>query len=124
MQFGRTEVLPHWYDLRVTVKKISISLDSGVFEQAKHAAEVEGITLSAWLSRAASEAADLAAAQAALAEYNEVYGEPDEEAMAQARAELEAIGFWKPETAQDRDARLAALARLRGEVSDQTRRAG
>jgi hypothetical protein len=108
----------------VAVKKISISLDSGVFEQAKHAAEVEGIALSAWLSRAASEAADLAAAQAALAEYNDVYGEPDEEAMAQARAELEAIGFWKPETAQERGARLAALARLRGEVSDQTRRAG
>jgi hypothetical protein len=124
MQFGHTEVLPHWYDLRVSVKKISISLDSGIFEQAKHAAEVEGITLSAWLSRAASEAADLAAAQAALAEYNEVHGEPDEEAMAQARAELEAIGFWKPETAQERDARLAALARLRGEVRDQKHRAG
>lgn len=107
------------------MKKISISLDSGVFEQAKHAADVEGIALSAWLSRAASEAADLAAAQAALAEYHEVYGEPDEEAMAQARAELETIGFWKPETAQERDARLTALARLRGEVPDQqTRRAG
>ena len=109
----------------MAVKKISISLDSEVFERAKRAAEVEGIALSAWLSRAASEAVDLAAAQAALAEYNEVYGEPDEESMAEARAELEAIGFWKPETAQERDARLAALARLRGEVPDQThRRAG
>ncbi|MGQ0719259.1 MAG: hypothetical protein ACT4NP_18485 [Pseudonocardiales bacterium] len=106
----------------MVVKKISISLDSEVFEQAKHAADVEGIALSAWLSRAASEAADLAAAQAALAEYNEVYGEPDEEAMAEARAELEAIGFWKPETAEERAARLSALARLRGEVADQTRR--
>lgn len=117
-------MLPQCYAVRVAVKKISISLDSGVFEQAKHAAEVEGIALSAWLSRAASEAADLAAAQAALAEYNEVYGEPDEEAMAQAKAELEAIRFWEPETAQEKDARLAALARLRGEIPDQTRWAG
>jgi hypothetical protein len=109
----------------MAVKKISISLDSEVFERAKNAAEAEGIALSTWLSRAASEAADLAAAQAALAEYNEVYGEPDEEAMAQARADLETIGFWKPETVHERDARLAALARLRGEVADQThRRAG
>jgi hypothetical protein len=106
----------------MAVKKISISLDSEVFEQAKRAAEAEGIPLSAWLSRAASEAADLAAAQAALADYIKVYGEPDEEAMAEARAELEAIGFWKPETADERAARLTALARLRGEVSEQTYR--
>ena len=95
----------------MAVKKISISLDSEVFERAKIAAEVEGIALSAWLSRAASEAADLASAQAALAEYFEVYGEPDEEAMAAARADLDAIGFWKPETAQERDARLQASTR-------------
>jgi hypothetical protein len=106
----------------MAVKKISISLDSEVFERARRAAEAEGIPLSAWLSRAASEAADLAAAQAALAEYIGVYGEPDEEAMAQARAELEAIGFWKPETTEERAARLAALARLRGEVPEQTYR--
>jgi hypothetical protein len=71
----------------MAVEKISISLDSEVFEQAKQAADVEGIPLSAWLSRAASEAADLAAAQAALAEYIEVYGEPDQQAMAAARAD-------------------------------------
>lgn len=54
-----------------------------------------------------------------------MYGEPDEEAMAEARADLETIGFWKPETVHERDARLAALAHLRGEVPDQThRRAG
>jgi hypothetical protein len=109
----------------MAVKKISISLDSEVFERAKRAAETEGIALSTWLSRAASEAADLAAAQAALAEYHDVYGEPDAEAMAEARAELEAIGFWTPETAEETAARVAALARLRGEIPDQTqRRAG
>lgn len=86
----------------------------------QRAVKTEDIPLSAWLSRAASEVADLAAAQAAPAEYIEMYGEPDEEAMAQGRAELEAIGFWKPETTEERAARLAALARLRGEVPEQT----
>jgi hypothetical protein len=36
----------------VAVKKISISLDSEVFDRARNAAEAEGIALSAWLSRA------------------------------------------------------------------------
>ncbi|MGH3512065.1 MAG: hypothetical protein ACRDQI_04435 [Pseudonocardiaceae bacterium] len=103
----------------MAVKKISISLDSEVFERAKRAAEAEAIPLSAWLSRAAGEAADLAAAQAAFADYIEVYGEPDEEAIAEARAELEGIGFWKPETTEETASRLATLARLRGEVPDQ-----
>lgn len=109
----------------MAVKKISISLDAEVFERAKRAASAEGMPLSAWISRAAGEAADLAAAQTALAEYTEVYGEPDEDTMAQARADLESIGFWTPETADETAARLAALARLRGEVPDrQNRRAG
>lgn len=81
--------------------------------------------LSAWISRAAGEAADLAAAQAALAEYIEVYGEPDEDTMAQARTDLESIGFWTPETADEAAARRAALARLRSELpGPQARRAG
>ncbi len=109
----------------MAVKKISISLDTEVFERAKRAAAAEDLPLSAWLSRAAGEAADLAAAQAALVEYTEVYGEPDEETMAQAQADLESIGFWTPETPDEAAARLAALARLRGETPGrQNRRAG
>ena len=56
------------------VKKISISLDSEVFERANRAAEADGIALSTWLSEAAGEAAGLAEARAALAEDIEVYG--------------------------------------------------
>lgn len=107
------------------VKKISISLDAEVFARAKRAAAAEGVPLSTWISRAAGEAADLAAAQAALIEYTDVYGEPDEDTMTEARAELDGVGFWKPETADEAAARLAALARLRGEVPGQrSRRAG
>lgn len=109
----------------MAVKKVSISLDTEVYERARRAAETEGVALSTWISRAAGEAADLAAAQAALAEYTDVYGEPDENTMAEARAELDGIGFWKPETADEAAARMAALARLRGEVpGEHARRAG
>ncbi len=60
-----------------------------------------------------------------MAEYTEVYGEPDEDTMAQARADLESVGFWTPETADEVAAWHAALARLRGEMpGQQTRRAG
>lgn len=105
----------------MAVKKISVSPDAEVFDRVKRAA-AEGLPLSTWLSRAAAEAADLAAAQVALAEYIEVYGEPDEETMSRARAELEEIGFWTPETADEAATRRAALARLRGEVPDQQHR--
>ncbi len=99
----------------MAVKKISISLDSEVFERAKRAAGSEGIPLSTWLSQAAGEAAGLAEARAALAEYIEVYGEPDAEAMAETRARLDKAGVGQWETADEAAARMAALARLRGE---------
>lgn len=109
----------------MAVKKISISLDSEVFERAKRAAGSQGIPLSAWLSQAAAEAADLAEARAALAEYIEVYGEPDEAAMAQTRARLDKAGVGQWETADEAAARMAALARLRGELpAEPQRRAG
>jgi hypothetical protein len=106
----------------MAVKKISVSLDTEVFERAKRAAAAEGISLSTWLSRAAAEAAELAAAQEALMEYTDMYGEPDAETMSQARAELDQIGFWTPETADEAATRHSALARLRGELPDQRRR--
>ncbi|MGB6164253.1 MAG: hypothetical protein WCF33_07545 [Pseudonocardiaceae bacterium] len=109
----------------MAVKKISISLDSEVFERAKRAAGSQGIPLSAWLSHAAAEAAGLAEARAALAEYIEVYGEPDEAAMAQTRARLDKAGVGQWETADEAAARMAALARLRGELpAEPQRRAG
>lgn len=87
---------------------------------------LRGIPLSTWLSQAAAEAAGLAEARAALAEYIEVYGEPDEAAMAQTRARLDKDGVGQWETADEAAARMAALARLRGcELSGKAqRRAG
>jgi len=109
----------------LAVKKISISLDAEVFERAKRAAAAEGISLSTWLSQAAEEAAGLAEAHEALAEYIVVYGEPDPEAMAATRARLDDAGVGAYETAEENAGRMAALARLRGEVPpDSQRRAG
>ncbi|PZS37340.1 MAG: hypothetical protein DLM62_19775 [Pseudonocardiales bacterium] len=109
----------------MAVKKISISLDAEVFERAKRAAETEGVALSTWLSEAAEEAAGLAEARAALAEYIEVYGPPDEDAMAETRARLDEAGVGQWETADEAAARMAALARLRGELpAEAQRRAG
>lgn len=100
----------------MTVKKISISLDSEVFERAKRAAETDGIALSTWLSQAAEEAAGLAEARAALAEYIEVYGPPEDGAMSETRARLDQAGVGQWETADEAAARMTALARLRGKL--------
>ncbi|HEX4102562.1 MAG: hypothetical protein WA731_03580 [Pseudonocardiaceae bacterium] len=100
----------------MAVKKISISLDSEVLERAKRAASSLGIPLSTWLSQAAEEAAGLAEARTVLAEYIEVYGEPDEAAMAQTRARLDKAGVGQRETADEAAARMTALARLRGQL--------
>lgn len=109
----------------MAVKKISISLDAEVFERAKRAAKAEGVALSAWLSGAAEEAAELAEARAALAEYIEVYGPPDEDAMAETRARLDKAGVGQWETAEEAAARMAALARLRTDApADPWRRTG
>lgn len=104
------------------VKKISISLDSEVFDRAKRAAETDGIALSTWLSQAAEEAAGLAEARAALAEYIEVYGPPDDDAMAETRARLDKAGVGQWETAEEAAARMIALARLRGELPAEPQR--
>jgi hypothetical protein len=118
-------VLLHCYTQRVAVKKISISLDSEVFARAKRAAGSLGIPLSTWLSQAAEEAAALAEARTALAEYIEVYGEPDEAAMAETRTRLDMAGVGQWETADEAAARMTALARLRGQLpTEPQRRAG
>ncbi|MGH3685622.1 MAG: hypothetical protein ACRDRU_27760 [Pseudonocardiaceae bacterium] len=67
----------------------------------------------------------LAEARAALAEYIEVYGEPDEAAMAETRARLDKAGVGQRETTDEAAARMAALARLRGKLPvEPQRRAG
>lgn len=109
----------------MTVRKLSISLDSDTLERAKHAADAEGISLSAWLSRAADHAARLAEAKAAMADYIDTYGPFDEALMEEARVELRELGIGQPESESQRAARLAALARLSGHgPAEETPRAG
>ncbi|MGH3822536.1 MAG: hypothetical protein ACRDRA_06810 [Pseudonocardiaceae bacterium] len=109
----------------MAVKKISISLDSDVFERAKRAADADGVALSTWLGHAAEEAAGLAEARAALAEYIEVYGPPDQDAMTETRARMEKAGVGQWESVEETVARMAALAQLRGELPTEPRqRAG
>ena len=98
----------------MAVKKLSISLDADTLEDAKEAAAREGMSLSAWLSHAAGEAAKLAKAQAAIEEYIAEFGEPDPETEARARAALDEAGVGLPETPEHARARARALARLDG----------
>lgn len=53
-------LLPTYYSSRkisrMTAKKYSASMDDGLLEEVARAAEEEGVTVSAWLTRAAIEA--------------------------------------------------------------------
>jgi hypothetical protein len=102
----------------MAVEKMSISLSVEVAERARRAAAYEGIPLSTWLSRAAEEAAGLAEARAAMADYIEQYGEPDPEVTARSLERLAAAGVGELETPEETAARLAVLARLRGELPE------
>ncbi|WP_182544661.1 hypothetical protein [Halosaccharopolyspora lacisalsi] len=94
------------------VKKPSISLDEEVADKATQAAERDGMSLSAWLSRAAEQAAGRDAARAAVQEYFEEFGEPDAETVAAVEHELEQAGFWQPPAPDHEQKRLAAPAML------------
>lgn len=109
----------------MTVEKISISLDQEIAARARRAAELEGMSLSGWLAKAADEAAGLVEAREAWKEYIALFGEPDPEAAEAMDRKLEEAGFWREETPEERAARLAALAFLRGQPDeDRERRAG
>jgi hypothetical protein len=99
----------------MAVKKISISRDA-------EASSGRSVLLRPRTSRcrhgcpqAAEEAAVLAEAHEALAEYIATYREPDPEDMAATRGRLDEAGIDAYETAEERAVRMAALARLRGE---------
>lgn len=96
------------------VKKISISLDEELYERARTVADAEGVSLSSWLSRAASDAADLASKRRAMDEYFEYYGEPSVEQRRETLGRMIEEGHFDPPTAEYEAARLAALAWLRG----------
>jgi hypothetical protein len=58
----------------VAVEKLSISLDAEVAAAARAAAQAAGMTLSAWLARAATEAVGVQAGLAAMREYESENG--------------------------------------------------
>lgn len=98
--------------------KLDTSADDHAFQAARVAARRHGMSLSAWLSAAAADAAEndpeeLERAQAALDEYIAEFGEPDPETMARAKAALDAAGVGYPEPPEEKRARERALAMLR-----------
>lgn len=101
------------------VRKISVSLDEDVLERSAKVAEAEGVSLSTWLSRAAAEAADIAAKQLGWEEYFATYGEPSTEDMQRTFEEMKAEGHFEPESPEHFALRMAALSRLRESVPDQ-----
>lgn len=56
------------------VRKLSVSLDEEAAAAAREAADAAGMTLSAWLSRAATNAAALEAGRRAMDEYEAEHG--------------------------------------------------
>jgi hypothetical protein len=64
----------------MAVEKISISIDEELVVAARAAAEAEGMSLSAWLSRAATEAVAIEAGKQGVREFVEENGPFPEEA--------------------------------------------
>lgn len=97
------------------VRKISVSLDEDVLDRATKVAQREGVSLSTWLSRAAAEAADIAAKQQGWEEYFARYGEPTTEEMQETFEQMKAEGHFEPESPEHFAQRMATLALLRGD---------
>jgi hypothetical protein len=77
----------------MAVLKVSVSLDEHHLAAARKAAAEAGMSLSAWLSQAAADAARIAAGRTAVAEFEAEYGPFTEEERKEARrvlAELDA----------------------------------
>ena len=76
--------------LDMGVKKLSVALDERVAEAAAAAAERHGLSLSAWLNRAAQNALALEDGLAAVAEWEAEHGAFTAEEIAAADAVLDA----------------------------------
>jgi hypothetical protein len=81
----------------MAVHKISLSLEDDAFEVAKAEAAAEGISLSAWLSRAARRQARIARGLRAVAEYEAEFGPIPDEALREADRLLDRFGVGKPQ---------------------------
>ncbi len=74
------------------VQKLSISLDEHVAAAAAASAERQGLSLSAWLTRAAEQALAIEDGLAAVAEWETEHGALTEEELAAADAILDRSG--------------------------------
>jgi hypothetical protein len=70
----------------MAVRKISISIDQDVLDDAKACADAEGVSLSAWLVEAARDRAKLLGWDRLFREYEEEFGAFTEEELAAADA--------------------------------------
>ncbi len=75
------------------VMKLSVALSEEVAQAAKSAAEVEGVSLSAWLNEAAAHALRIEAGLAAMAEWEAEHGAFTDEEIAEADAILDKHGI-------------------------------
>ena len=90
--FVRTDLRTFPYPGPMTVRKVSVSLDDDAFRAAQAAAAAEGISLSAWLSRAARHAAGVADGLRAVAEYEAEHGAFTEDDHRRAEDILDRLG--------------------------------
>jgi hypothetical protein len=74
------------------VRKLSVALDEGVAKSAAASAEQEGISLSAWLTRAARQALAVEQGLMAVREWEAEHGHLTAEELAAADAALGAAG--------------------------------
>ena len=70
----------------MAVRKISISIDEDVLDDAKACADAEGVSLSAWLVEAARDRAKVLGWERLFREYEEEFGAFTEEELAAADA--------------------------------------
>jgi hypothetical protein len=77
----------------VAVHKVSVSLDENAYNAAVQAAELEGISLSAWLSHVALEAAGIAEGLRAVREFEEENGPFTEEELRWAQEVIDRHGI-------------------------------
>jgi hypothetical protein len=99
----------------MTVRKVTISLDEQSAVLAQRSAAAEGMSLSAWLSKAATGQARVDEGLRAVVEYETAYRAPTDEEMEATRCELAALGFRQLEPPDQRASRLTALRRFYGE---------
>ena len=80
----------------VATKKVSVTLDADVLEEAREAARLRGMSLSAWLSDAAYRIARVEEGRRDMEEYQKEYGAFTEEERRRARKALGIIVLTQP----------------------------